>query len=215
LEHRKDGYHVYYAYHDGQSWSFPHRIAGGHLPAIACDFADKMHVVWTSNYVVCHSSGSDTSWSTPEEVFYSSAVRCVSPEIIFNEAGGLELVWTYRDEPEQAEIYYSSNQLTSREEQCIDVLPGTFQLKQNFPNPFNTSTTIRYQLYQPTKVNLSIYNVTGQHIINLVNEYQDAGYYLVSWNGNNQSGNMVASGIYLCHIQAGRYENTIRMLFLK
>jgi hypothetical protein len=90
-----------------------------------------------------------------------------------------------------------------------------FSLYQNYPNPFNTSTTIRYQLHQPTMVNMSIYNILGQHIIELVNEYQDAGYYLVSWNGNNLSGNMVASGIYLCHIKVGRHERTMRMLFLK
>jgi hypothetical protein len=90
-----------------------------------------------------------------------------------------------------------------------------FLLYQNYPNPFNTSTTIRYQLDQPTKVNISIYNIIGQHIIELVNEYQDAGCHFVSWNGKNQSGNIVASGIYLCHIKVGHHEKTLRMLFLK
>ena len=112
-------------------------------------------------------------------------------------------VYRYRSSSTQVELFDDEN------------IQPPFSLYQNYPNPFNTSTTIRYQLYQPTIVNISIYNIIGQHIIELVNEYQDAGYYLVSWNGKNQSGNMVASGIYLCHIQAGRYENTMRMLFLK
>jgi hypothetical protein len=112
-------------------------------------------------------------------------------------------VYRYRSSSTQVEFFDDGN----------TQLP--FSLYQNYPNPFNTSTTIPYQLYQPSKVNISIYNIIGQHIIELVNEYQDAGYHLSSWDGKNQSDNEVASGLYLCRIKFGRHEKMIRMLFLK
>ena len=91
----------------------------------------------------------------------------------------------------------------------------TFKLSQNYPNPFNNSTTIPYQLAEPSNVNVMLYNILGQRVRELANEHQDPGYYFLSWDGNDQSGNVVASGIYLCRIKVGIYEKTIRMLFLR
>jgi hypothetical protein len=93
--------------------------------------------------------------------------------------------------------------------------PETFELSQNYPNPFNNSTTIPYQLDEPSNVNIILYNILGQRVRDLVNEHKDPGYYLLSWDGKDQSGSVVASGIYLCRIKVGQYEKTIRMLFLK
>ncbi|MCK4273186.1 T9SS type A sorting domain-containing protein, partial [bacterium] len=91
----------------------------------------------------------------------------------------------------------------------------SFALYQNYPNPFNLTTTIPYQLDKPAKVRILIYNIMGQQIRYLVNEYQDSGYYAVSWNGENQFGNAVASGIYFCRIKVGSSTKTMRMLLLK
>lgn len=81
-------------------------------------------------------------------------------------------------------------------------IPTRFQLAQNYPNPFNPTTTIRYSLPEAAGVNLSIYNVLGQHVIELTNELQHAGAYNVLWDGRNMSGMQVASGVYFYRLEA-------------
>ena len=93
--------------------------------------------------------------------------------------------------------------------------PKQFELAQNFPNPFNPTTSIRYQLPQAATVRLSVFNLLGQEVVTLVNEKQNAGYYTLQWDGRNQSGQTVASGIYLYRIEAGEFRVTKRMVLLK
>ncbi|MEK7670723.1 MAG: FlgD immunoglobulin-like domain containing protein, partial [Bacteroidota bacterium] len=81
-------------------------------------------------------------------------------------------------------------------------IPETFELAQNYPNPFNPSTTIRYALPEAARVNLSIYNVLGQRVAELTNEVQSAGFYNAVWNGHNQAGSQVATGVYFYRIEA-------------
>ena len=72
----------------------------------------------------------------------------------------------------------------------------------NHPNPFNGSTQISYELSAPSQVHLTIYNIVGQVVATLVNEYQQAGIYQVTWDGRNDRGNRVVSGVYLYRLQA-------------
>jgi hypothetical protein len=81
-------------------------------------------------------------------------------------------------------------------------VPETFELSQNYPNPFNPSTTIRYSLPKEAFVSLKIYNVLGQEIVSLKEEFQNVGTFTVVWNGKNRAGNQVASGMYLYRIEA-------------
>jgi len=83
-------------------------------------------------------------------------------------------------------------------------VPQAFQLLQNYPNPFNPETTIGYQLPVSAKVELTVYNVLGQKIRQLVNRQQIAGSYQVRWDGKNDAGAPVASGIYLYKLKADK-----------
>lgn len=94
-------------------------------------------------------------------------------------------------------------------------LPTEFGLSQNVPNPFNPSTIVEYALPKDAQVNLSVYNVLGQHVTTLVNEMQRAGRQTVTWDGTDASGVSVASGVYFYKIRAGDYSNTKKMLLLK
>ncbi len=76
-------------------------------------------------------------------------------------------------------------------------VPNSYQLSQNFPNPFNPETMIKYQLPQDGQVLLKIYNLLGQVISTLVNEEQSAGYYTVKWDGKDEHGRRIASGVYV------------------
>jgi len=88
--------------------------------------------------------------------------------------------------------------------------PKEFKLEQNFPNPFNPTTNIQYQLPQVAKVTLKVYDILGSEVATLVNEEQEAGYKEIQFNGVN-----LASGMYVYRLQAGNYISTKKMLMIK
>ncbi|GAB4365153.1 MAG: hypothetical protein Kow0042_04220 [Calditrichia bacterium] len=89
-------------------------------------------------------------------------------------------------------------------------LPSEFSLKANYPNPFNPTTTIAYELPEAARVTITIYNVLGQKVARLVNDYQEAGRYQTRFDASQ-----LASGIYLYHLQAGRYNKVRKMILMK
>jgi plastocyanin len=93
--------------------------------------------------------------------------------------------------------------------------PQATKLLGNYPNPFNPSTSIQYTLGQETHVTLKIYNTLGQEVATLVNEVQPAGYKTAIWNGRNDFGASVASGVYIYTLQAGDVFKSERMQFMK
>jgi predicted outer membrane repeat protein len=93
--------------------------------------------------------------------------------------------------------------------------PYRFELAQNAPNPFNPSTTIRFNLPERGNVLLAIYSVTGQHIQTLVREMRDAGRHSVVWDGTDASGRNVASGVYLYRIESAAGVSTMRMSLVR
>ena len=83
-------------------------------------------------------------------------------------------------------------------------IPTTYELSQNFPNPFNPATTIRYGLPKAERVTLKIYNLLGAEVATLVNdEPKAAGYHAAIWDGRDGNGRVVASGVYVYRLQAG------------
>ena len=94
-------------------------------------------------------------------------------------------------------------------------LPTSFSLSQNHPNPFNPHTIIDYALPQDAKVSLVIYNVLGQRVKTLVDDYQTAGFQSVEWDGTNEHGSVTSSGIYFYKLVAGEYTQTKKMVMLK
>lgn len=96
-----------------------------------------------------------------------------------------------------------------------DILPATFALEANYPNPFNPSTTIRYALPEAARVRLSVYDLSGRLVRTLVNAEENPGYKQVAWNGRNQAGDALSSGVYLYRLEAGEFVQTRKMLFLK
>ena len=94
--------------------------------------------------------------------------------------------------------------------------PREFALHQNFPNPFNPDTTIKYDLAESADVTLQIYNVLGQVVRTLVaSEAQNAGRYQIRWSGMDDRGVSVSSGIYFYRISAGEFQNVRKLMLLK
>lgn len=94
-------------------------------------------------------------------------------------------------------------------------IPENFYLYQNFPNPFNSETTIIYDLKEETSVELTIYNILGEKIITLVNETESGGVKSISWNGSDTFGRQVSSGIYFYNLKLGETSISKKMVFVK
>ena len=90
-----------------------------------------------------------------------------------------------------------------------------YRLFQNYPNPFNPSTNIQFELPHLSKVNLVIFDLLGRKVKTLINKSVTPGKYQVQWDGKNESGILVSSGIYILHFHAGTFEKNRRIILLK
>lgn len=95
------------------------------------------------------------------------------------------------------------------------LLPDAFSLSQNYPNPFNPQTVIKYTLPEDCHVKLTIYNVLGQKVKTLVNQYQNAGYRMVHWDGRDDRNNEIPSGVYFYKMETPKYSDTKKMVLLR
>jgi len=93
--------------------------------------------------------------------------------------------------------------------------PPHFSLLQNFPNPFNLSTCIVYEIPRPANVELAIYNITGRQVVGLVSGIKASGLHRVFWDGKNETGHPCASGVYFCKLLSCSYTTVRKILLLK
>jgi|SaaInl4_150m_RNA_FD_contig_101_98338_length_6634_multi_13_in_0_out_0_1 hypothetical protein len=140
---------------------------------------------------------------------------------------GLNLIFRARQEIEDSYIEltngtlqdgtYGLNQITTPVSIRIETRPEAYALHDNYPNPFNPETTIKYQLPDAGQVRLEVYNMLGQAVRTLVdNQFQNAGRYTLQWDATNNSGQPLSSGVYFYRIIAGgEYQSHKKMLLLK
>lgn len=96
-----------------------------------------------------------------------------------------------------------------------NVIPDEFALGSNYPNPFNPTTTLRFDLPEASRITLKIYNILGQEVRTLISGEKPAGMYEILWDGKDALGRAVSSGAYLYRIQAGKFTKTRKMLLVK
>jgi flagellar hook assembly protein FlgD len=94
-------------------------------------------------------------------------------------------------------------------------LPYATALSQNYPNPFNPQTTIAFSIAHRSYVHLAVYDVRGALVRTLADEPREAGAHAVKWDGRNENGNAVASGVYFYQLRAGDFSKTRKMVLLK
>lgn len=109
----------------------------------------------------------------------------------------------------------SSSPPTLVEEEYTSQVPQSFALDQNFPNPFNNSTMIRYALPAGADVTLSIFNLLGQKVFTLAQGPRDAWLHEVRWNARDHAERALASGVYLCMLRVDDRLLTQRLLLLQ
>jgi len=117
--------------------------------------------------------------------------------------------------PDLAFALFNSNENEDDQETEAANIPKEFSLSQSYPNPFNPACVIKYALPKDCQVTLNIYNILGQKVTVLVDEYQSAGYKSVRWNANDHQGQELASGIYFYMIKAGDFVQTKKMLLIR
>jgi hypothetical protein len=94
-------------------------------------------------------------------------------------------------------------------------IPSAFRLSQNYPNPFNPNTAIPYDVPRGSHVKITLYNLAGQQIVQLVNAYHEPGQYKIIWHGLDATGNAVSSGIYVVLMEAGSFRKTGKLVLIR
>jgi len=97
----------------------------------------------------------------------------------------------------------------------IPLIPSSYELFQNFPNPFNPETTIRFQIPEEGRVRIVIYSILGQYVRELLNDYKTVGVHEVVWDGCNDFGEQVSSGVYIYNFISESFHQTRKMILVK
>ena len=152
------------------------------------------------------------------EVMPTTETITIAYDIILN--AGEHYNWVLSSETLDDYVLEDAGELTvpSAERFTLElkaVVPATFTLHQNFPNPFNPITTLSYDLPEDSGVRLTIFDMLGNEVATLVNTNQQAGFKSVKWNATDSMGRPVSAGVYLYQIQAGEFVQTKKMVLLK
>lgn len=99
--------------------------------------------------------------------------------------------------------------------EVVPAVPVRLSLEQNYPNPFNPETLIRFGIWAKSEVTLKIYNILGQEVRTVIKKEFSPGYHQVAWDGRDNFGKTLSSGIYLYRVKAGPYSKTKKMILLK
>jgi photosystem II stability/assembly factor-like uncharacterized protein len=112
-------------------------------------------------------------------------------------------------------LIIGTDQYASQNNGEIPLVPVEYSLKQNYPNPFNSGTIIQYQLGKRTPVELSVFDILGRKVRTLISEKQTTGFHSVPWDGLNDFGTQVASGVYFYQLNAGNFIETKKLLLVR
>ena len=107
------------------------------------------------------------------------------------------------------------SEVAARIGDILSMIPEELSISGNYPNPFNPSTTIRFGLPEPSKIRMTIVNIKGQEIAELINTWQDMGRHEVIWDGKSSDGSSLSSGIYFVLINDGKNYKTHKIMLLK
>jgi hypothetical protein len=168
-----------------------------------------------NNYHLFFTSRKQEVWQQPYEIFDDTMYYTNFQFVIDTEGRGHAAYETYDFSGYSDEIWYFGPPNTSVQDTSGDQGIHSFQLFQNYPNPFNSSTIISYEIMKAGDVTLKIYNILGREVRSLVNSLQKPGNYKVIWNGKNNQGKEVGSGIYFYQLMAGDYKATRKLVLIK
>lgn len=167
-------------------------------------------VRWTNNHSVTHTTTSSEEPPVWDSGFLSQGEQF---SFTFDTPGTYPYLCTLHPFQMQGEIVVVNPTDADDVEQVV--LPSEFELKQNYPNPFNPETRISFTMERSAHVTVSIINVTGKTVARLLDRELMPGSHSVLWNGKNDNGSSVSSGVYFYTVKAGTYAESRKMLLLK
>jgi len=148
------------------------------------------------------------------EVWLVDAALKISQNL--REKNQYTVVGLVENHPKRLKLVVGNHDFVLEKQIEFQTIPSFYELSQNFPNPFNPSTTIRYGLPKAERVTLKVYNLLGEEVAALVNDEQrTAGYHVAIWDGRNKDGSIVASGVYVYRLRAGSITITKKMAMVK
>ena len=209
----------YYRHSSTGDWITPEQVTDmGRGYWLFLDSSGEPHVSWGVYYYANKKKGYWESTSILDNTYFPSRVQFVLDSDGKGYAAFIGYPYVLTD---SAEIYYfgPSPGFVSPDN---PERPLSFQLKQNYPNPFNPNTTIPFTVYgsqfivhSPIHTTLKIYNILGQLVRTLVDEERMLGDYQVSWDGKDQNGKEVKSGIYFYVLTCGQFKETRKMSLIR
>ena len=212
-------YNEFYPYTDSITNELNHLVGiesllqGGNYPTWNGFYSGALFVTRNSSaeYVIEEINGYINSDDDP-----LVAIRCYVQSPFENESaiyfGGFDpnsfsstnRAWIYKKSWNSLDIYKNDFLVSNR-----------FKIEQNYPNPFNPTTQLNYTLYKQSLVNITIFDISGKIVKNLKGQLESSGYQTRQWNGMNNKGHQVSSGIYLYMIDTGDYRQTKKMTLLR
>ena len=188
--------------------------------------------------VASQEDGITLSWRTESEtdcagfhvwrsLIEGAEYTCITTTMIpgqGNSSSAYDYRWNDRNVEDDVIYYYKIEEIsidgTSQffgpvEVKGVSPIPKEFALSRNYPNPFNPTTTFKYQLPEDVDLLITIYNLLGKNIKILINEPKQAGYYSSTWDGTDQYSLRVSSGIYFIHMRAGSFNKVRKITLLR
>jgi len=217
-----ENWKVYASYFEDSVWSGPMLVSesaasGDYSVAITSDDKGMVWLTWmNSDLNIYYSYWNGNNWSTPAPVDTHPADD-YDLKMTFDG----ERIWVtwIREADYTFSIYASYTYGVGIEEKpVVQPPPSGLGLWQNYPNPFKKITEIRYQIRdsrQKSVVSINIYDVTGRLVKTLVNEPQEPGYYKVLWDGKDDLGKAVSSGIYFYRLEVGDFTAMRKMVIMR
>ncbi len=150
----------------------------------------------------------------PLRVRVSGGEQGVSAQYVVQEITGDQVVGEHSARAGE-EILITNPQVNALKVSKTAALPTKFEVSQNYPNPFNPVTEIKYAIPYRDKVSIVVYNTLGQKVKTLVSKPHEPGYYTVTWDGTNNSGHQVGSGVYFYVVKAGEHRAVKKMVLLR
>jgi hypothetical protein len=195
---------------------------------IRADANNDQDGIWRVSDI--HSFFPDTVRIVTEDKLYGSDENVNARATIdFDAAGNIVLM-----ENSNEHIFFcsppvegSTNSFTTTNPDTFTTAPTTgidpsagsslnsYRLEANYPNPFNPGTTIKYHLAKSAYTTVKVYNTLGEEVKTLVTEVQASGEYTITWDGKDNQGSTVASGIYILELRSGQFQQSRRMTLLK
>ncbi|MFC2135103.1 LamG-like jellyroll fold domain-containing protein, partial [Bacteroidota bacterium] len=168
--------------------------------------------IWINGELDAFSTWSGLILPSPVDLMFGQVLPD-NPE--YNFRGGLDEIRIYDYALSVEEIINLDDVHTGIDDQPERAIPTENFLTQNYPNPFNNQTIINYQIKEPGNVKIYIYDLLGRKVRTLVNEDKEPGYYNASWEGMNDQGSYVTSGVYFYSMRSGDFSTCKKLVMIK